>query len=185
MSGLQGSAEFSDDGRFRHRLDRWWAEGARALVCMANPSKAGADENDPTIHALIALVRPLGYPGLTVVNASDYIATSPDDHRRWLVNLDLSARRSHDDRVRASVAALTSGAAVRFVAWGNLVEPSLSIIRLTDALSEDGKHDLMAFGMTRTGAPKHPLARGKERIVPGTPPIIWKRKAPHTQEGKR
>ncbi|WP_348629395.1 DUF1643 domain-containing protein [Methylobacterium sp. 17Sr1-1] len=44
-----GSAEFSTCGLHRYRLDRWWSDEPRALVCMRNPSTAGADRNDPTI----------------------------------------------------------------------------------------------------------------------------------------
>jgi hypothetical protein len=59
---MDASAEFSIDGKHRLRLDRWWAPGPRAVVCMANPSKAGAHDNDATVWNLIALVRAIRAP---------------------------------------------------------------------------------------------------------------------------
>ena len=53
---MTSSAIFSHCGRFRLRLDRELCDGLHAAVCMANPSKAGADQNDPTIATLNRLL---------------------------------------------------------------------------------------------------------------------------------
>jgi hypothetical protein len=59
MGDIQGSAVFTERNgwKLRMRLDRWWCDEPRALVRMANPSNAGAEWNDPTIHSLIRLTR--------------------------------------------------------------------------------------------------------------------------------
>ena len=179
MKDIQGAAEFSAEmpPLFRFQLDRWWSDEPRALICMANPSYAGADKNDPTIHNIIRLTRPLlGCGGFTVVNWEPYIATSPADLYRWRDE----ASKSTPDLVRAvraenllRIRRLSQSAYIRIMAWGDIVPftPHGSQTKL--AMSLDGAEDVYCFGTTRSGAPKHPLARGKSRIPDGTRPVIY------------
>ena len=44
------------------------------------------------------------------------------------------------------------------------------------ALSVGGARDLMAFGLTKDGLPKHPMARGKHRLLRGEPLVTWRKK---------
>lgn len=177
MTGAFGSAEFSINGDFRHRLDRWWAPGPRALVCMANPSKAGAHDNDATIWNLIALVRALGYPGFTAVNWLPYIATKPADLYDWrnaLAESDGPGYRNIHELALRTIVDLTGDAAARFIAWGNLVPDVAHTTAVLRAMSRGGAYDLLAFGLTKDGIPKHPAARGVHRLVPGATPVIWR-----------
>lgn len=173
----QASAEFSINGQLRLRLDRWWAPGPRALVCMANPSRAGAHDNDATVWNLIALVRALGYPGFTVVNWLPYIATKPAALYEWrnalLANDGPTYRAIHETAI-TTVAALAETAAARFVAWGNLVPDVPHTTAILRAMSCNGKYELLAFGLTKDGTPKHPAARGVHRLVPGAPSVNWR-----------
>ena len=176
MAEIEGSADFSTDGKLRLRLDRWWAHGPRALVCMTNPSTAGAIENDATIRNLIRLVRALGYPGFTVVNWLPYIATNPSNLFKWrnhLLDIDGSAYRAIHSLAIRLVAEHAPGAPARFVAWGNLVPDVPHTTMILRAMSCDWRHDLLAFGVTKDGSPKHPAARGVHRLSPGQRPIIW------------
>ncbi|WP_298967676.1 DUF1643 domain-containing protein [uncultured Methylobacterium sp.] len=175
---IHGSAEFSDCGEHRIRLDRWWSDEPRALVGMANPSKAGADRNDPTICTLNRLLygRP-GIGGYTVVNAEDRIATDPADLARWLRDMEMNdravlrtLRTLNINRIRE----LSAAASVRIVAWGNLLKGGLHAERVIRAMSLDGKRPLYAFGTTADGAPKHPMARGHHRIPLGQPLVEWR-----------
>lgn len=173
---MNGSAEFSIDGTLRHRIDRWWADGPRALVCMCNPSRAGAHDNDATIWNLIALTKALGYPGFTAVNWLPYIATSPADLWRWrnhLLETDGPTYRHVHDLALRIIQPLAEAAAARFIAWGNLVPQVPHTTAVERAMSGGGQFDLLAFGLTKDGAPKHPAARGVHRLVPGTPPVVW------------
>lgn len=175
--GMRGTALFSPCGEHRMRLDRWWAPGPRALVCMANPSMAGVLTNDPTVLSLIRLLRPL-YPGFTVVNFEDRVATDPMDLSRWL--LDMYSRESsrlvnlRTANVRL-IRKLSSRAAARIVACGNLVDLEGRHSReVLLALSCGGTRELLCLGTTASGAPKHPMARGRSRIPIGTVPTAWR-----------
>jgi hypothetical protein len=174
MVDWEGSVEFSqeDPPLFRWQLDRWWAPGPRALVCMANPSYAGGDRNDPTITNLIKLIHALGYPGFTVVNWSPYIATSPKDLHAWR-KVEGVIPEEATNAVR--IYTLSKHAAVRVVAWGNIVptKPDLNTRRVLNAMFLDGKESLHVFGFTNGGAPKHPMARGRHRLTPGASLERW------------
>jgi hypothetical protein len=175
MSDIRGDALFSDDGRFRHRLDRWWSAEPRALICMANPSKAGADKNDPTIHNVIRLTRALpGIGGFTIVNWEPYIATDPKDLFRWRASIDLRELQDIHAINLAMIRQLSNSAGVRIVAWGDVipnVHPHTTATKRAMSLSM--AVPLYCFGRTQSGAPKHPLARGKSFIPTGTRPTVW------------
>ncbi|OWK26567.1 hypothetical protein AJ87_05785 [Rhizobium yanglingense] len=54
VPGIKKTAVISDCGRYRYELTRVWEMGRPLLVtCMLNPSTADADNDDPTIRALI------------------------------------------------------------------------------------------------------------------------------------
>ncbi|WP_407529801.1 hypothetical protein [Methylobacterium oryzisoli] len=59
-------------------------------------------------------------------------------------------------------------------AWGNLVPPGLHADRVAAALSLDGRRPLYGFGVTGEGAPIHPLARGRSRVLLGAPLVVWR-----------
>ena len=176
---IQGSAEFCErySAECRTRLDRWWETGPRALVCMANPSYAGEDKNDPTIHRLIELTKALGYPGFTVVNWLPYIATAPKDLFAWRDRFsreNYAGYREFHTWAADLIVCPTKVAAARFIAWGNLVPHVPHTQQILEAMSECGRYDLLAFDVTKDGSPKHPMARGQHRIVAGQQPVIWR-----------
>ncbi len=180
-AGLHASAEFSACGPHRFRLDRWWSDEPRALVCMRNPSTAGADRSDPTICRLRALLQ--GQPGIggfTVVNADDRIATDPRDLEAWLAGQDVTTLKALRQANFAHIRALAAAAPVRIAAWGNLLALGLHADRLIAALSLDGLHPMHAFALTADGAPIHPLARGRSRVPLGLPLVEWRAGRPTT-----
>jgi hypothetical protein len=166
---ILGSATF--DGNHRLQLDRWWNDNPRALVCMSNPSTAGADVNDATIHSLCRLLRHLpGCGGFTVVNAETYIATSPAKLSEYLRDeYPVLIKHARDVNLKR-IERLARIAFVKIVAWGDLQPWSPHTARVERALGLP----LMAFGFTKKGNPKHPLARGRSFIATGTKPIVWK-----------
>ncbi|MEN3234221.1 DUF1643 domain-containing protein [Methylobacterium ajmalii] len=172
---IQGSAEFSTCGLHRYRLDRWWSDEPRALVCMRNPSTAGANKNDPTICRLRALLQGRsGIGGFTVVNADDRIATDPRDLDVWLAGQDVTTMKVMRQANLVRLLPLAKAAPVRIVAWGNLLAPGLHADRVIAALSLGGAHPLHAFALTGDGAPIHPLARGRSRVPLGMPLVEWR-----------
>jgi hypothetical protein len=178
-SKIYGSAEFAETcaWKLRFRLDRWWDDRPRALVCMANPSRAGADRNDPTIWNLLRLCKPLPVGGFTVVNFEPYIATSPSDLHEWRRLAAADQARSYRSVQIANlrlIGELSEVAAVRIIAWGNLVHRVPHAMRVLRALSTNSTHPLHAFELTKDGRPKHPSARGRHRIEEGRELVLWR-----------
>lgn len=89
------SAVFSECGKYRYLLSRDWSEGKIAMCIGLNPSRAGAEKNDPTINILIRTLKKLGFGGLRMVNIFAYITPKPDvlfevsdpfkDNEAWLI----------------------------------------------------------------------------------------------------
>lgn len=182
----QGSAEFVDHpslGRLRFRLDRWRGEGRRALVCMCNASTADDEANDPTIHRLFELVpshiEGERVAGFTVVNREPFVASRLAALKEWRArSIERHAAELETLRMRnrALIHRLSRDAIIRFVAWGELVPAAGHLTAdVLAALSHGGRYDLFAFGLTNSGAPKHPMARGAHRIPIGAMPVLWRR----------
>jgi hypothetical protein len=166
---MKRSAVISDCDLYRHELRRIWDDRLPLLVvCMLNPSKADADIDDPTILTLIHFAKRWGYGGLLVVNLADFRASKPDD---------MFAASSPTSKVNARYhyLALTyakeNGKEV-LVAWGN-DGPVFG----TDGLFVETAKSLgvrtICLGITLSGAPKHPMARGKHRIPRDQKPLPW------------
>ncbi len=183
---IHGSAEFGEmrGWRLRFRLDRWWDERPRALVCMANPSHADEERNDPTIRNLLRLARPLPIGGFTVVNLEPFVASAPEDLREWRGHASGTRPRDYGAIQRKNlrlIRELSQGAVIRIVAWGQLLSVLPPAPRLLRALSLDFTQALHAFALTKDGCPKHPLARGRHRIEACRELVLWRRAA---REGK-
>ena len=170
-----GAAEFSDDGAHRLSLARWWGDGPRAIVCGANPSQAGAATNDPTIWRLIRMLHACDYGGFIMVNWETYIATSPKEMHNWRACVSVAEHRAAVERNLDVIRLASKGAHTRFVAWGNLVPSVPQTTKVLRALSLDGAEPLYAFGRTKDGSPKHPMARGAHRIPDDWEPIVWRK----------
>lgn len=172
----QGSAEFENSpiGKLRWRLDRWRGEGPRALIVMCNPSFAGSDKDDPTIRTIKRLL-PDTVAGFTVVNWEPYIATNPDDLYDWRETWGGNGTYEKIREVNYGlIRRLSESASIRYVAWGNLVPLVPHTQRVIMAISCDLKYPLCAFGLTKDGTPKHPMARGKSRISDGAETVVWR-----------
>lgn len=159
---MKRSAVLSDDGLYRYGLVRRWStESAFATFVMLNPSTADADVDDPTIRQCIAFAQHWGMGALHVCNLYAFRTSQPDvlwaahrggvnivgqENDRYLIDHAKSARLQGWPMVAA---------------WGNNARPDrvnavLDLPWMTGALE--------CLGTTQSGAPKHPLARGKHRI---------------------
>lgn len=173
---VQGAAQFSPDKQLRHVLSRSWSEGSyRPLVCMANPSTAGAVGNDPTVQTLIRYFKSVPQcDGFNVVNWSPKIASRPIDHEEWLK----AVPRPEWNRIMgANLYLLKSMAQLApyvVVAWGNLVseEDHAYTGMVVQALTVGSKR-LWCFGTNANGSPKHPMSRGRNRIDFSQPLVRW------------
>lgn len=163
---------------FREVLVREIEGAARAItlcVCMQNPSTAEADpdgKNDPTIHRLVGFARRLGYGRLVVVNTYLKRTSDPKELYRWLFEMPFWERNKHRD-LAYLVALREAFKADTFVAaWGNGRGDDKWPEIMARRLRADGVK-IHVFGLNSNGTPKHPLARGRERIPDDAVPVLW------------
>ena len=158
-TGRLGTAVFSIDGLRRYWLDRPWGQGKTVLWIMCNPSDADHERNDPTIVRTICFAKREGGGSEIVVNPFSYITKDP---RRLLEVEDPvgpeNAAFLKEARAKADLA---------IAAWGVLPK-KLSELAATQLLSL-GVLDLYCLGMTKWGAPRHPLYLART-----TPLVPWK-----------
>lgn len=144
-------AEISDCGRYRYRLRRAWAPGAKILWIMLNPSTADAETDDATIRRCVGFSKRFGAGSLEVVNLFALRATKP-----------VELARARDPVGQRNAAELLMSVQMdkpplhRIVAWGagggrQLVEREAEFWRLF------GHIPLWCLGTTAAGHPRHPL----------------------------
>jgi hypothetical protein len=145
-------AYISDDGLYRYTLGRRWSDDldvGPAVFVMLNPSTADAEVDDPTIRRCIGFAKALGCGGLHVVNLYAFRATKPADMfaaadpvgpENDQVLTDTAVRAEREDRPLIA-------------AWGANAKPG----RVAKVLGLPGFGSLQALGLTKAGAPRHPL----------------------------
>lgn len=166
------TATFSDDRRYRYLLRRCWRpEGAepRKFVCIGiNPSTADEVSDDPTVGRLVGHAMDNGCNELVLVNLFAIVHTQPKDMRAVLernraeaigpLNNQYIDEVLHEDGI-AHVVAM----------WGNLNRmEQRRWVDVQDRVFESG-HDLMCFGTTKGGHPRHPA-----RMAKHLPLLPWK-----------
>lgn len=159
------TAVYSPDEAYRYLLTRTWdPDGTRALFVMLNPSTATEMQNDPTVERCERRARALGFGAFRVVNIFAFRATDPRVMRATADPvgpenddaIDRSARdwiRDDNDHIICAW-----GAHGAHLHRGRSVE---AILRATDK-------PLFTLGLTKDGAPKHPLYIGYDRQ-----PSLW------------
>lgn len=186
------SAEIEDNYRWVAR--RAWGSGARILWIMLNPSLADGSRDDPTMQRIIGFSYRWGFGALTVCNLYPFISPNTAALRTWRKHwnttddwdkagpyeYDKSAMNAwlHNmDIVRREIKETT----VHVAAWGNGADADDLKAFLEEvtwewdiigpakfhATADDGERipvQWQCLGMTASGAPNHPLARGRHRI---------------------
>jgi hypothetical protein len=141
----------SDDGLYRYRLWRRWDDGARPMVfLMLNPSTADAKTDDPTIRRCIGFAKREGCGAIQVVNLYALRATNP---AHLLDHPDPEG----PDNCMAWAEVLHEGDPLVVAAWGGGV--TMDGLPESKALRSAGR-SWVCFGITKTGAPRHPLYLG-------------------------
>lgn len=176
---IRRSAYFPHEG-VRRRLTRDWLPGPRALVIGCNPSNAGVDKDDPTSRWWNKWFRLFGFGGYDAMNLYPFVSSDPRECRRiadWENNgPDWRARdEMHFGNLPDLVAAAKKADKV-FVCWGNIAWDDAWIDHVVEEIQtgEAPWPDLWCWGKTASGAPKHPLARGKHRIALDQRPVLWR-----------
>lgn len=159
MSSVVKRAVLSDDGRYRYALSRTWEPGVWSLAfIMLNPSTADAEIDDPTIRRCMGFARSFGYGGITVVNLYAYRATQPLD----LWRAEDPVGPENDAYLRAILADRQEHGVPVVAAWGANAKPD----RVAEVLAMPGAARLSALGVTKGGAPRHPLyLRGDSHLT--------------------
>lgn len=165
-------AVLSDDRRHRYWLTRIWDRSLNLLVvCMFNPSTADAHEDDPTIKRLCKWARAWGYGGILVINLHSYRTSSPAELRQ-LRPAETWGDAQHEALGHALALAETQKAPV-LVAWG-----ALPTDRECEPFWQAAQGlEFICLGVTKAGRPKHPMARGRERVPDDQLPIVYRRNA--------
>lgn len=145
-------AAISDDGAYRYTLGRKWSEDAGvAVFVMLNPSTADSSVDDPTIRRCAGFAKALGCGGLHVVNLYAYRATKPAD----LWGTADPVGPENDEVLRATFLTAYGEGSPVIAAWGANAEiPRSSAVY---SLARGAGVALTALGVTKAGAPRHPL----------------------------
>lgn len=155
--GYESAAEISPCGRYRYWLRRRWGDGPLLGWVMLNPSTADAVVDDATIRRCIGFAKREGFGGIIVRNL---FALRASDPRQLMLDEDPIGPRN------AYHLSKCVGESMTVAAWGadravKLAGPSLRTVRAAAAES------LVCLGVTKGGAPKHPLRlRGDRPLVP-------------------
>ena len=170
LLGTTKSARISACGLYRYSLDRCWSTASGGLITwiMLNPSTADAFVDDATIRRIVDFSQRWGFVRLRVVNLFAYRATEPDE----LFNAVDPVGPDNDDEIEYAC-----GLADRIVcAWG--AHPSTELLfgsgcrierasQVRATIRRSGK-PCGVLGLTKSGAPKHPL-----RLAASTPWSLW------------
>lgn len=155
--GVEGSAQLSEDGWYRYRLDRWWDEARPRLAwVMLNPSTADASADDPTIRRCIRFTKDWGYGGLLVVNLFALRATDPRTIDRHPDPVGAQNAQALQEAVSAHQVILAWGARVGEMA-GETREYAAAAARVITAPGASLFPPVLCLGRTATGHPRHPL----------------------------
>lgn len=163
---MRRAATLSDDGLLRWTLEREWGEGPTVCWIMLNPSSADAEVDDPTIRAIIKRSKGWDFGQLVVVNIYAIRASDPKVARRWAEREELPSEAVHN---RSIVADMANAADKAVASWGAAPWATAWAYVVAAIIPE-----LFCLGRTASGAPKHPLARGRHRIAPGQQLVPWR-----------
>lgn len=143
------SAVFSPCRTYRYALERRWGPGRFALFVGLNPSTADETEDDPTIRRCIGFAKSWGCGGLLMGNLFALRSTDP------------KGLRTVDDPVGPDndvwLTTLSARAGIVVAAWGADPMATPRCDYALDALGDD----VWCLGVTKAGAPKHPLYLAK------------------------
>ncbi|OWY00723.1 hypothetical protein B6V73_17095 [Thioclava sp. JM3] len=146
-------AVYSDCENYRYLLTRVWDDSKpRALFIMLNPSTATEVQNDPTVERCERRARALGFGAFRVTNIFAYRATDPKVMRAQ----EDPVGPENDASIRESLD-WASGPEDRIIcAWGAHGAHLQRGAAVEDLLRASGRA-LHHLGLTKAGAPKHPL----------------------------
>lgn len=149
-TAMYRGAVISDCGIYRYSLIRRWADdGPVATFLMLNPSVADAEKDDNTIRRDIGFARAWGCAAMVALNLYAFRATQP---RVLWTAIDPVGPENDAFLSRYAQRASDRGWPL-IAAWGAHARPD----RVAAVLALPGMTALQALGVTKSGAPRHPL----------------------------
>lgn len=144
-----------------HRLvlRRAWGPGPTILWMGINPSYADANRDDPTVLRMIGFSYRWGFGSMSLVNWYSFVTPDPIVLRAWLKknpwqkdNMDIVRKETQREGI------------ICVAAWGNLIKPEVLDDMMSTFFFELPMPKWRCIGTTQSGAPTHPLARGRYRV---------------------
>lgn len=182
------SLEYVEVGRaYRWTMTRGWASGPTIVWVLLNPSTADGKQDDPTTLRMMGFSYRWGFGSMIVANVYPLISSTTDRLHRWRRTFDhetyeangmqnWSADKSswsafhHNQGV---ISALLTEESVCVAAWGNGINDADldHFLRGVGFMVNDDEFGQVGvcpkwscLGTTKSGAPIHPLARGRHRV---------------------
>jgi hypothetical protein len=182
---IRRHATFARSHTLRLTLTRAWEDDLRRVCFIGhNPSTADHEIDDPTVRRWMHFASAWGYGGFVAVNLYPIRASNPVIAQKWADSEkngpDWFAR---DDLMHnlEIVSREAKGSALVVACWSAIANDENWIDRVTEEIVQgiEPWPDIHVFGLTKSGAPIHPMARGKHRVSDDTMPILWRRGARH------
>ena len=146
-------AVMRDCRRYRYKLQRDLKHDNELifLFIMLNPSFANATKNDPTLRRCMGFAEGWGYGRLEVVNLFSFRATNPADLRDLPTGALFGP--AHWEHILTAVKR-----ADRVVCgWGADPHAKIGEVGVLDVLNHCHDRQAVCLGLTKAGAPRHPL----------------------------
>ncbi len=176
---VRRSASLSKCGNFRWTLTREWDSSLpKACYIGHNPSKADAAIEDPTTMAWAWFARVNGYGGYVAVNIYPFRSSDPKECRRWADfennGPDWYARDVMMENIEL-VATVAKQSGIVVASWGAIARDEGMVDKIIEEIqSGDAPYPaIYCLGLTKDGAPKHPMARGRHRIHRDQRFAVW------------
>jgi hypothetical protein len=165
LLGGGGAAWFSrPDRRYRYLLTRRWGDPRSWMTfIMLNPSTADAFKSDPTISRCVAFAKREGCGGLDVLNLFAWRSADPRALRECGDPVGPDNDLFITGHAQGSLVVAAWGAGGTLRGRGREVGQRLAAAGVP----------LLCLGVTKDGHPKHPLARGRERVPDDAPLVPW------------
>lgn len=137
----------------------------RVAFVLCNPSTATAWKGDRTVDKCCLFAQRWGAQAIEVVNLYAFRSTYPED-------LDRASDLGIDEIADQEILAACRGAKRVIAGWGNNGWRMGRAAAVRKLLEREGI-ELMHLGLTQSGVPMHPLARGKNYIPLDREPVVW------------
>lgn len=177
---LRRGATYSGDSMLRWTLTREWSEDGLTVCYIGhNPSTAGHEIDDPTSQAWIHFGKVNGCGRYVAANLYPFRSPDPKACRAWADYEKNGPDWYARDCLQANigiVAREAKKADIVVACWGAIAQDDLWNDSVLEEIQsgEAPWPDVYCFGLTASGAPKHPLARGKHRLPRDQKFILWK-----------